>query len=495
MATREEFAAFLRDDDLQQVGGGGNGYNGSSTTEWMQSWAKQQGSPTTRPPQAPKTGEQAPLIPPMPQSALSYQQQLPPMSLSQQMMVSSSKPRGHSRSRSEMPSLYYVAQPQLGSSSAASSKPESHVRSQSSHEWTPQSDPAHPFNKGSPASANRPPRAAPPPPPHMSHSVVPQASLKKISHRRAKSDIPLLIDRSSSHGGGRVITKADLLKNLPNPRWQGPSLHSRSRSRTGSDGFDSGSVGRIPSHSRNRSRTGSEGPLLVSQHSDGGGLFSYGAIGEPLNISGHGATNPSGGMSQNGNQQDTSPRRGHPMLQSIGSVELAPDAKVRHHRAMSDASIHSVTTDLSKSALFKGVTETGTIQLQLPKDSFRLLMDCQLEAGCVYKRKIFDNEDTFFVEFHTVDDEPSSNCHCNCDRCIRCQEKQKRLPPDLYVMAVDSTIYRRMLDEVIASQSMPCGTFFCGHHEDVRHPDITIAALIVGVVFFLLLAGAVIIWD
>jgi len=40
----------------------------------------------------------------------------------------------------------------------------------------------------------------------------------------------------------------------------------------------------------------------------------------------------------------------------------------------------------------------------------------------------------------------------------------------------------------LLSRDMPCGTFFCGHHEDVRHPDITIAALIVAFVFFLLCA-------
>ena len=62
-------------------------------------------------------------------------------------------------------------------------------------------------------------------------------------------------------------------------------------------------------------------------------------------------------------------------------------------------------------------------------------------------------------------------------------------------MAVDSTLYRRMLDEIIHSRSMPCGTYFCGHHEDVRHPDIKIAMIAVSVVFVLLLAGAVIIRD
>ena len=129
-------------------------------------------------------------------------------------------------------------------------------------------------------------------------------------------------------------------------------------------------------------------------------------------------------------------------------------------------------------------------------------IDTSSEAGCVYKRKLVDNEDEYFLEFHTVEENLSSPtslnifpsacaCLCNCDRCNRCQEKQKRLPPDLYVMAVDSTLYRRMLDEIIASRAMPCGMFFCGHHEDVSHPDIKIAAVVVGIVFILFLVGAV----
>lgn len=244
-----------------------------------------------------------------------------------------------------------------------------------------------------------------------------------------------------------MITKEDLLKSLPNPRWGGAPPK--------------------PLHTRNRSRTGSDGPLL-----DGGSPRSsfsggYGAI-----------SSVASGVS----------------LQSIGNIDLPPDAKrsTRHIRAMSDASVKSVTTDMAKSALFKAVTDTGRIQLQLPKDSFRILMDKTLETGMVYKRKLVDEEDQFFVEFHSVEDDPAA---LDGPTCIACQEKQKRLPPDLYVMAVDSSIYRRMLDEVIASKTMPCGTFFCGHHEDVRHPDITIAALVVGVVFFLFLAGAIIIWD
>jgi hypothetical protein len=56
-------------------------------------------------------------------------------------------------------------------------------------------------------------------------------------------------------------------------------------------------------------------------------------------------------------------------------------------------------------------------------------------------------------------------------------------------MAVDSTLYRRMMDEVIESKTMPCGLFFCGHHEDVRYPDIKIAVAIVAMAFVVLLGA------
>jgi hypothetical protein len=104
-------------------------------------------------------------------------------------------------------------------------------------------------------------------------------------------------------------------------------------------------------------------------------------------------------------------------------------------------------------------------------------MDGQLEAGQVYKRKLVDSEDELFVEFYTIDE----------DYNLISYENQKRLPPDLYVMAVDNTIYKRILDEVIASRSMPCGIYYFGHHKDVSYPSIAIAAVSLAIVFSLML--------
>ena len=43
-----------------------------------------------------------------------------------------------------------------------------------------------------------------------------------------------------------------------------------------------------------------------------------------------------------------------------------------------DRSVDPVMTDMTKSAMFKGVTNRGVVKLQLPKDNFRLLSDREL---------------------------------------------------------------------------------------------------------------------
>lgn len=380
--------------------------------EWAQNWVRGNGNQTANKARQSPRNENSPLLPPLPQST-------PPAPSSQ----------AHSRSRSDFA-------------------------------FPTQSDPAHPFNRGGggggqrlPPAGNRPRSrppsrnaAVPPPPIPGTGSGSPGGAgtlpPKPLTiHRRAKSDVPLF-----GSGGSGTVTKADLLKNFPDPRWGGSSLNtSQHRSRTSSDG----------------------GILLLAGATDGANISS-----------GYGST--AGGQA-------------HPLLGSntIGSVALNDAAKRpgRHARTMSDVSVHSVTTNMANSALFRGVTEKGTLQLQLPKDGFRVLMDSQLEAGCVYKRKLIDDEDELFVDYHTLEEGGLDGGYAHC------QMEKKRLPPDMYVMAVDSTLYRRILDEIIDSKSMPCGTYFCGHHEDVKHPSVIIAVIIVSVVFLLLLAGAVFVND
>ena len=112
----------------------------------------------------------------------------------------------------------------------------------------------------------------------------------------------------------------------------------------------------------------------------------------------------------------------------------------------------------------------------------------------MYKRQLVANENEYFQDFHTVENgdiplQTSSGCNCLCDNCNNCNSRRKTLPPTYYVMSVKSDIYRRMLDEVSESKSMPCGLFFCGHHEDVRYPSIMIAVALVAILFLLLLSA------
>jgi hypothetical protein len=81
-------------------------------------------------------------------------------------------------------------------------------------------------------------------------------------------------------------------------------------------------------------------------------------------------------------------------------------------------------------------------------------------------------------------------CVCQCANCNSCISKQELLPPDNYLLPVSEDIYRRMLAEVASARNMPCGLFYCGHHEDVAHPSIWIAGTMVMLLFGTLIALA-----
>ena len=123
-------------------------------------------------------------------------------------------------------------------------------------------------------------------------------------------------------------------------------------------------------------------------------------------------------------------------------------------------------------------------------------MSLLIETGTVYKRVLVDDENDYYQDYHmtTLEDLPAvrdSDCQCTGENCTRCHTRTKQLPPTHYVMAVKPDIFRRMFDEVSASKSMPCGLFFCGHHEDVRHPSVGIAVIMVSVLFVALLLATI----
>ena len=154
-----------------------------------------------------------------------------------------------------------------------------------------------------------------------------------------------------------------------------------------------------------------------------------------------------------------------------------------HHRRVSSglqsttSSIGSYVTDLSKSALVRGWDASGAIQWQLPQDHVHLWMlpDC----GHLYQ--LVDDNDKHHYHGEPDDDILCEHCHQ--------PTHPPRLPPARYALTVSPSIYQNLLLELHQSQSMPCGLFFCGHHEDVSQPSIQIAVVLV--VVLLLGMGAV----
>ena len=75
-------------------------------------------------------------------------------------------------------------------------------------------------------------------------------------------------------------------------------------------------------------------------------------------------------------------------------------------------------------------------------------------------------------------------CTCHCPNCATCQHKMKSgLDPSYFLLTVPDNLYRSVVDEICAAREMPCGLFFCGHHEDVSRPSIGIAGAIVLLLF------------
>lgn len=164
----------------------------------------------------------------------------------------------------------------------------------------------------------------------------------KIIHRRIKSDLPKSFTR---HSEGYKITKSDLLKNFPDPRWGGGGHRSKNRN----------------VHRRGLSSGGDLLETLRESGTDSGvnGRMHplYGSIGNEYS---------------DNDVQCTTAGRGHARSHSNASN------RIHHARTKSDMSLTSIVTDVAKSALVKEVTEGGTVRFQLPKDNFRILMDCSL---------------------------------------------------------------------------------------------------------------------
>jgi len=168
----------------------------------------------------------------------------------------------------------------------------------------------------------------------------------------------------------------------------------------------------------------------------------------------------------------------------------------------SDASQFSIVSDIRKSAFYGGINEKGEAQMHYPFENVYLAVVDKLKPKGMKNWHLYmaNTDVRAYEEYHRAAEEMDldanwnmdnpSACNCPCNNCNRCTGKKDLLPPNVYAMAVDEGLYRRVLDEIGASRSMPCGLFFCGHHEDVSHPSIGIAIVIVTLTFLGLGAAA-----
>jgi hypothetical protein len=204
---------------------------------------------------------------------------------------------------------------------------------------------------------------------------------------------------------------------------------------------------------------------------------------------------------------------------------------------MSEASMTSIVSNIRKSVFFDGVHErTGKAKLCFPLSKVHLIPLATLDAtspnmvdrttngsnaiesapsphggscisvstldgyplqlGRLYKVPIAENE---FEQYHRVAQDfdldsddlnidvwDDAKCRCDCAHCVSgCVYRQDGgvLPTNYFCLTIADDIYRRLLDDISDSQQMPCGLFFCGHHEDVSRPSIVIAVSVLVLVF------------
>ena len=209
---------------------------------------------------------------------------------------------------------------------------------------------------------------------------------------------------------------------------------------------------------------------------------------------------------------------------SVGATQPAPKGHRRVSSGMSqfsaasyagtEASMMSFVSDIRQSAFFGGVNEsTGQVQMHFPSSNVHLLpidktreeqYHPPLQIGRIYQVAVHekdyeayhraaedgaswenDDDDSMMSEigidgdYHRSSSSPRKlHPACQCPQCTF-HRSAPILGPGYYCLTVEDTIYQRVLDEVCASQSMPCGLFFCGHHEDVSRPSMWIPGTIV----------------
>jgi len=160
-----------------------------------------------------------------------------------------------------------------------------------------------------------------------------------------------------------------------------------------------------------------------------------------------------------------------------------------HHRrtssitgsVISTGSQRSVVSDVRQSAFFGGFRRNGAVEWKFPMSYVHLLLTSKEHAG---QLRTFTVNPAIYEEYHMDTDNNDDDDELDWD----IEEGSRPLPPLHYAMTIEDDAYQRLVDEICSSATMPWGLFFCGHHEDVSHPNIGIA------VFFLVLLFGWLIW-
>lgn len=277
----------------------------------------------------------------------------------------------------------------------------------------------------------------PPPPKSMSKIIHSGGKIAKPKHRRAQSD-----SYFNPNGGGGGGNKPHPLKRTTTT--EKPPMAVSKSPRFPDPGSRKTAQPSPKTHSRSRS---------LSSGGNGGGII--------------------GGLPAGLQHQRPSHRRSYSNASSVGAGSVASEASFVTH-----------TTDIRKSAYFHSVDkETGNAQLHYPNEHiFVCTDDPGLTNGKVYKVADYDEE--AFEEYHRQAEDAMWE-----EEALDDEERRRRrdpfgaLPSNKFALAVDSTVYKRVLDEISQADSMPCGLFFCGHHEDVAYPSVGIAVVAVTILF------------
>jgi len=208
--------------------------------------------------------------------------------------------------------------------------------------------------------------------------------------RRGNSSLSLYSLQSQS---STRSMNSETMKLLPDPRWGGGSGGSRTRSYSGGSSYNMGSSAlnvmnsySTPSSSTAHHNSNDANGMLKRSNSNPLGSYStdseenkifnnnngttgYGSIASTS--TGKEVISTSGGTGEMMQQQQPL-RRNHRRTNSDMSASTYASA------ISIDRSVDPVMTDMTKSAMFKGVTNDGVVKLQLPKDNFRLLSDRDL---------------------------------------------------------------------------------------------------------------------